>query len=43
MTLFKEIQQLQAGMEQGIYAEDEYRLLLLEIVLKHGLLNNLED
>ena len=41
MTLFQEIAQLQAGMEQGIYAEDEYARLLLEICLKHGLLNML--
>lgn len=41
MTLFQEIQQLQAGMEQGLYASEEYVQLLLEIVLKHGLLNTL--
>lgn len=33
MTLFQQIQQFQAGAEQGIYSESEYKKLLLEILL----------
>ena len=33
MTLFQSIQQIQAGMEQGIYTESDYKKLLIETVL----------
>lgn len=39
MTLYQEIAQLQAGMEQGIYSEEDYAKALLEIILRHGVLN----
>lgn len=35
----QEIKQLEAGMEQGLYSTEEYAKLLLEIILKYGLLN----